>query len=228
MLPHHLSQTATTGILPNEPLAQFEIGSYRNFVYLIIDWDTRAAVVVDPQEDLGPILEGISKYNLNLEGILLTHTHHDHVAGVAGLLKQLSSLKVRVHADDRQRLKIPDEKVLLVRDGDRIALGKITLRALHTPGHSPGEICYFVETSTHSYLLSGDTLFIRDCGRTDFEGGSNVQMFESLGRIKELPPETIILPGHHYQRECASTLSIELIQNAPLRCRSVQELESLP
>lgn len=78
------------------------------------------------------------------------------------------------------------------------------------------------------FLLTGDTLFIRDCGRTDFEDGDNEQMFQSLQRIKKLPPATVILPGHHYQPETASVLELELLESAPLKCRSVEELAGLP
>ena len=105
--------------------------------------------------------------------------------------------------------------------------------AIHTPGHSAGELCYRLEATDlkgelRTYLFTGDTLFIRDCGRTDLETGSNAQMFESLQRLKKFPPDTVILPGHHYVRECASTLSREMETSPPLRCASIQELEALP
>ena len=106
-------------------------------------------------------------------------------------------------------------------------VGSIRVRVLHTPGHSAGECCYFFENGG-KYLFTGDTLFIRDYGRTDFADGSNEQMFASLQRIKALPPETVILPGHHYVRECASILSKEIVESPPLRCGSVEELASLP
>ncbi|HUP57216.1 MAG TPA: MBL fold metallo-hydrolase, partial [Bdellovibrionota bacterium] len=160
--------------------------------------------------------------------ILLTHTHHDHVAGVPELVSRFPDAALRVHTGDSHRLS-PElqRRARPVGDGEMIAIGELSIKALHTPGHSAGEISYLIQTRPPC-LLTGDTVFIRDCGRTDFESGSNDQMFASLQKIKRLPPETIILPGHHYKPECASTLGRELVESPPFRCASVEELASLP
>lgn len=227
-LPRHLSLNDPQGAVEGETIAQFELGSYRNFVYLILDWKTREAAIVDPQSDLEPPLGWLERNGFRLSRILLTHTHHDHIAGVPELKRRFPALPLHVHADDARRLRNVAPE--LIGDGAEIPLGQLSIRAMHTPGHSAGELCYFIQgwAGTPPYLLTGDTVFIRDCGRTDLESGSDEQMFASLGKIARLPPETVILPGHHYARECASTLARELRESPPFGCKSVEELRSLP
>lgn len=233
-LPAHLAGFEAQGLLPQEPIAQFELGNLKNFIYLILDWASRKAAIVDPQRDLKPPLEALAKHGFELTTILLTHTHHDHVAGVDPLLKQMPHLEVRVGEKDLHRLGKAAQahpQLKIIADGEKFSIGALEILAIHTPGHSAGEMTYFIkpqEGALVPYLLTGDTLFIRDCGRTDFPDGSNEQMFASIQRVKRLPAETVFLVGHHYQRECATTLAAELKASPPFLCRSVQELVSLP
>jgi glyoxylase-like metal-dependent hydrolase (beta-lactamase superfamily II) len=229
-LPSHLAETCALGAVNGEPIAQFEIGGYKNFVYLILDWETKKAAIVDPQTDLSAPLNFLKKHHFQLTGILLTHTHFDHIAGVPQLIKSYPDLPLYVHPGDLHRLegKAFDPKpIRKLQDKDQIMIGKTQIEVIYTPGHSPGECCYFLPGKP-PYLLTGDTIFIRDCGRTDLEGGSNEQMFQSIQKIKTLPPATIILPGHHYRPECASTLKKEIVDSLPFQCQSVQELSALP
>ena len=229
-LPPHLSGKHALGEEENEPIAQFEIGSYKNFVYLILDWAQKKAAIVDPQYDLTGPLDCLKKYQFELTSIFLTHTHFDHIAGVPELAQLFPQVPIIAHRQDLHRLDsrtMSRAKVKAIRDGDKVAVGDLIVEVLHTPGHSAGECCYFIQ-GTPPYLLTGDTLFIRDCGRTDLESGSNEEMFQSLKRIKRLPSETVILPGHHYQPECASVLSKESKESPPLRCANVGELAALP
>lgn len=220
--------TATVGQMP---VAQFEIGNLRNFVYLILDWSTREAAIVDPQKDLSAPLDALRTHGFRLTHVLLTHTHHDHIAGVPELARTFPEVPIAVHDSDLHRLPASVRtraKILKLRDGESLRIGTLELQSLHTPGHSAGESCFFLPATVPPYLFTGDTVFIRDCGRTDLESGSTKEMFESLQRIKKLPSETVILPGHHYARETASTLQKELQESPPLRCQSVAELEALP
>jgi hydroxyacylglutathione hydrolase len=227
MLPIHLSGIEPQGFQTSEPVAQYQLGDLRNFIYLILDWKTKKAAIVDPQSDSTPI-EDLNKHGFELVGIFLTHSHHDHVAGVPGLLEKFPNLPIYVHPTDATRLS-PNAKraVKPLADQQSVSVGSLSIKVLHTPGHSAGECCYYFERD-RNYLFTGDTLFIRDCGRTDFSDGSNEEMFSSLQKIKRLPPDTIILPGHHYVKECASVLSKELMDSPPLRVKSVAELAALP
>lgn len=231
-LPAHLDSHEATGAHINEPIAQFEIGNYKNFVYMILDWQTKKAAIVDPQHDLSKLTNVLDQHGFELTSILLTHTHADHIAGVPELVNRYPSVPVCVHRGDLHRL--PDVvqnkgAIRLLRDGDTVSVGNLQVKALHTPGHSIGECCFLIESGTdHPYLFTGDTVFVRDCGRTDFETGSNAELFQSLQRLKKLPPKAVILPGHHYGSDCASTLADEMRESAPFQCKSVDELAALP
>ena len=231
MLPLHLASQEAQGCVAQEPVAQWQLGNHRNFIYLLIDWETKSCAWFDPQKDLPPVLAAIQEHGLKLERVLLTHTHHDHIAGLQWLAHKVRNLPLHVHAGDLHRLDpevIRGYKIQSVKPNEMITVGSLSVKALHTPGHSAGECCYFVEAKGRKYLFSGDTLFIRDCGRTDFPDGSNEQMYASLQNIKALPDDTVILPGHHYQPECASTLAREKRTSPPLLAKSVDDLAALP
>lgn len=210
-------------------LAQYELGRHFNFVYTITDWNTRTAALVDCQEDLSPIFSDLKKKGVELKQILLTHTHWDHVAGIPELLKTHPTLPIYVHERDTFRLKDwPQENLRIFNDSTKsVFVGKTEVEIFPTPGHSAGGCCYLLRGDPPQ-LLTGDTLFIRNCGRTDLETGNTTQMFESLQRLKQLNPQTEIYPGHHYTPEFSSTLAIELTTNPALQCASVEELERMP
>jgi glyoxylase-like metal-dependent hydrolase (beta-lactamase superfamily II) len=231
MLPTHLAGNHATGLLAHQSIAQFEIGDLRNFVYLILDWPSRTAALVDPQKDLTLPLSCLRANGFKLGRVLLTHSHHDHIAGVQELARAFPEVPISVHPADLHRLPSAVRslgRIEKLADGNVIQMGRLEIEVMHTPGHSAGECCYFVRNTQPPYLLSGDTIFVRDCGRTDFPDGSNAEMFDSLQRIKKLPAETVILPGHHYTVEVATTLERELAQSPPFNAGSVSELEALP
>jgi len=236
MLPDYLARDEAQGLLrEGQPVAQFELGDYKNFVYLVIDWSARAAAMIDTRAEWEPIRDALQRHSLRLERILLTHSHHDHVPGLPVLLKEFPEIPVHAHPLEFSRLdaskvRLPRERLTEIREGEMLSVGRLRLQAHHTPGHSPGEISYRLEArdGQPQFLFTGDTLFIRDCGRTDLPGGSNEQMFSSLRWIASLDPDTVILPGHHYARETAAVLHRELAESAPLRCGSAEELALLP
>jgi hydroxyacylglutathione hydrolase len=180
---------------------------------------THDAVVVDPGDEVDRILEIIARHKLNIRAIVSTHTHIDHVGGLAAL-HRATRAPVLIHDADlglyrnldvqAQWLGIPTPEKLVLRDfvkeGDVLDIGSFLVRVLHTPGHTPGSISLVVERSHNteqagrsqaSRLIAGDTLFHGSIGRTDLPGGSFPQI---IGSIKEklltLPDHLIVYPGH--------------------------------
>ncbi len=234
-LPAHLDQAYAQGLHSGHPVAQWELGMHKNFIYLLIDWTSKDCVWLDPQSDLEPVLSAMDQHSLRLSGIWLTHTHHDHVAGLPKLLREFPEIPVYVGQGDLHRLS-PELKASprlnVLQGGETLEVGNLSVQALATPGHSAGAISYFVPAQQSlgtcpPLLFSGDTVFIRDCGRTDLPTGSDSQMYATLQKLKSLPPETLLLPGHHYQKECASTLAAEFRQSPPFLCASEEELTAL-
>ena len=162
------------------------------------------AYIVDPGQEGERIIGLLAKKGLEPAAILLTNAHFDHITGIAALQKAFPELPVYVHSADRKMFghpfnQMPSEYASIgtpanLREADDISLELPELKVLHTPGHTPGGICYYL--SEDKLLLSGDTLFARSIGRTDFPGGSMPEMLASLKKLMELPRDTIVIPGH--------------------------------
>ncbi len=206
-------------------LKQMELGPMQNFVYLVGDPVARECVVVDPAWEIDTIVETAARDDLRLVGALVTHTHQDHVGGsleswgmagripgVEDLLERVP-LKVYVHKAEREFLKGFGSDLVQVDNHDTLKLGRLTLTFMHTPGHTPGSQCFLVD----GRLVSGDTLFIGSCGRTDLPGSDATEMYYSLTqRLAALPDDTILLPGHNYGGP-SSTLGAEKRENPFMR-----------
>jgi glyoxylase-like metal-dependent hydrolase (beta-lactamase superfamily II) len=206
-------------------LKQMELGPMQNYVYLIGDPEARQCVVVDPAWEIDTIVETAQRDDMTIAGVLVTHTHQDHVGGqlfgaeipgVEDLLEKVKA-KVYVHKAEREFLKGFGSDLQKVEGGTEISVGRLTLTFIHTPGHTPGSQCFLVD----GRLISGDTLFIGSCGRTDLPGGDPEQLYTSLTlRLGKLPDETILFPGHNYGGSF-STLGDEKRQNPFMRFTSL-------
>jgi hydroxyacylglutathione hydrolase len=210
-------------------LKQMELGPMQNFVYLVGDPATRECVVVDPAWEIDRIVQTASADGYTIKGALVTHTHQDHVGGnledwgmpgrIPGVeeLLSLGPAKVYVHKAEREFLKGFGSDLVKVDNHDTLQVGRLPLTFLHTPGHTPGSQCFLID----GRLVSGDTLFIGSCGRTDLPGSDPSAMYYSLTqRLGALPDDTILLPGHNYGGE-ASTLGREKRQNPFMRFASL-------
>lgn len=194
-------------------LHTLKLGHMENFVYLIADHRSRQAAVVDPAWEVEKVIDFAQQQGLQITDVLLTHSHSDHVNGLTRLLGRCHAT---VHLSEAEanfwgrRL----ETAVLHHDGDIIHLGDTDIKVWHTPGHTPGSLCFYLK----GHILTGDTLFVFGCGRCDLEGGDPAEMYKSLARLgTELPPETIVHPGHHYATQMTSTIAEELKGNPFMR-----------
>lgn len=194
-------------------LKQLEVGPMENFVYLVGNPQTHQALVVDPAWQVDTILKAAAAEDYEIVGALISHHHYDHTNGIEDLLKTLDC-KVYVNKHDAEFVKQAKPNLVVVDHGDEISLGDIKIKCLHTPGHTPGSQCFHVQ----NHLVSGDTLFIKGCGRCDLPGGDPEQMYYTLTqKLMTMDPATVLLPGHNYAEVPTSTLGSELKQNPYLR-----------
>ena len=187
-----------------------------NFVYLIGDRETGDAVVVDPAYAVDDILAVARADDMQLTGVLATHYHPDHVGGsmmghtIEGAADLLERHGVHIHvnreeADGVKSVTGVSDSDLVVHDsGGTVMVGEIPIELIHTPGHTPGSQCFLVDGN----LVSGDTLFLEGCGRTDLPGSDVTQMYDSLQTLGRLPDETVVFPGHRYSFHSSSTIGI--------------------
>lgn len=202
-------------------LRQMELGPMQNFVYLLGDREAGECVVVDPAWEIETVVRTAESDGMRITGVLITHTHPDHVGGrlfgldipgVEALLERVPA-KVYVHRAEREFLRGFGSDLVPVEGGTELRVGRLTVTFLHTPGHTPGSQCFYVD----GRLISGDTLFIGSCGRTDLPGGDPEEMHRSLTqRLARLPDETILLPGHNYGGP-SSTIGAERRDNPFMR-----------
>jgi len=198
-------------------LKQMKIGPMENFVYLLGDTKSKEAAVVDPAWDVPLILKEAEEAGLKITTALVTHTHQDHVNGL-GELVDLTDARVFVHKKEAGVLKAVLPNVKRIESGDEVAVGNLSIQFIHTPGHTPGSQCFYVEDR----LIAGDTLFIGSCGRCDLPGGNPEEMYWSLShQLKRLPDSTILFSGHHYAENPTSTMMHEKSHNPFLKCQSL-------
>jgi hydroxyacylglutathione hydrolase len=185
-----------------------------NFSYIIADDATREAAVVDSSFNAGEITRILKAENLKLKYIINTHGHSDHTAGNAEL-RSIFNAKIVAHKLSRINAAVK------VDDGDVIRIGSIPIKVIHTPGHTPDSICLLVDNQK---LLTGDTLFVGECGRTDLPRGNSKSMYHSLfHKILKLNDDVEVYPGHDYGSKPSSTIGEERRSNYTLEPRSLAE-----
>jgi hydroxyacylglutathione hydrolase len=210
------------GLPPAPEVLQLEVGLLQNFCEILWCPDTRAAAVVDPAWEVDRLLGEADRRGLKLELVLVTHTHNDHIEGVEEIVRKTGAT-VAVHPNEAARVHPMASKLLDVRDRLDIAIGKRGVRALETFGHTVGGTCFLAD----GYVVTGDVLFVRGCGRTDFPGGSTAALWQSLQRLAALPEETRVYPGHDYGPTPTSTISAELRENPYLLCETFEQFRDL-
>ncbi|MEN6464916.1 MAG: MBL fold metallo-hydrolase [Syntrophaceae bacterium] len=207
-------------------LKQMQVGGMAVFAYLIGCPETGEGLVVDPAAGIDQIIAEAKANKINIRYIVNTHGHVDHISGNADM-KNRTNAEIIVHSEDAGMLTSTPGMVLrmfgakpsppadrTVKDGDTIQVGNVNLKVLHTPGHTPGGMCLFVD----GHVITGDTLFVGGVGRTDLPGGSWRVLLKSIQeKLLCLPDETMVLPGHNYGSTRTSTIGKEKKMNAFLR-----------
>lgn len=189
-----------------------------NLSYLIID--RNVAALVDPGMDPREALSLIEEKVLILEYVILTHHHIDHSSSTCLVVDETGATVIG-SVNCLKELGIDGS---IATEGEPIILGSKVIDVIETPGHTPGGICLKVD---EKYLISGDTLFIGDCGRCDLPGGSLKEMFESLQKIKGLKDDLIVLPGHDYGPMISDSLGDQKRTNPVLLARDLVSFSSI-
>jgi glyoxylase-like metal-dependent hydrolase (beta-lactamase superfamily II) len=206
---------------------QIEVGNFAVFCYLIGDEETQEGLFIDPADDADRLLSEAKSQGIHkIKYIVNTHSHVDHVMGNAAMVKKTGA-KIIIHEEEGPYLtKTPSDLLMmfratsspkadiLVKEGDIIRVGKVELKVLHTPGHSPGGMSLYVD----GMVFTGDTLFVGSVGRTDFPGSSWETMEASIRKkLYALPGNTAVLPGHNYGSTPTSTIQHEKRTNPFVR-----------
>ncbi len=202
----------------NQPIQLFDPAS-STYTYLAFDEATRDAVIIDPvDEQLNRDLAVLKENNLKLVWTIETHAHADHITS-AGLLAEHAGAKTAAP----EGCGIGTAAVQL-RHGDVLRFGGQELKALHTPGHTAGSMCYL----WGEHVFTGDTLLINGCGRTDFQSGSAADLYRSLTEaLFALPDNTTVWPGHDYQGRTHSSIGAEKLGNARVTGRTLAEFTEI-
>ena len=205
-------------------IIQTVTGSYQVNTYLVSCPETREGFIVDPGGDAEKIKQMVMDNSIKVKYILNTHGHADHILANKEL-KDAFAVPVCMHRADAEffikpeiqkisekelGLAAPGSTDIKLNDGDLLKVGNLEILVIHTPGHSPGSVCFLVEGN----LFTGDTLFVGDVGRSDLVGGSFDTLLQSIKeKIIVLPGDTTVWPGHNYGEPPTSTLAWEMEEN---------------
>jgi glyoxylase-like metal-dependent hydrolase (beta-lactamase superfamily II) len=176
--------------------------------YLVADEASGEAVIFDaPNDTVGPLLEEAKRRGLRVIGLWLTHGHFDHVADHAEVVAAFPEAKVLIHRLDEPKLRRPNAMAMFlpfsipprgadayVEDGQKLKIGGIEVEVIHTPGHAPGHVMYYMPSA--KVLIGGDLIIMGAVGRTDFEDSSPAELNKSIRRVMKLRGDTQLLPGH--------------------------------
>lgn len=196
-------------------LEQIPVGPHKNFAYLVGDKRSGQSAVFDPAWEVEKII-GVAEARgvPDIRFIINTHAHFDHIEGNKELAARTGA-KIVMHQSSLAK------KDVGVGDGGSLKIGSfVELRFFHTPGHSPESMCIQVNDLA---LLTGDTLFIGECGRVDLPGGDASALYDSFAKIKSLNKGLIVCPGHDYGVSTSSTLAEQISTNYTLEARSREE-----
>ena len=189
------------------------------YTYLLASRRGGEAIIIDPVlEKVDRYLQLLEELDLKLVKAVDTHVHADHITGLGALRDRTKCITIMGEQSQ------VDVVSMRVADGDHISVDGLSLQVLHTPGHTDDSYSFLMEDR----VFTGDTLFIRGTGRTDFQAGSSIAQYESLfGKLLKLPDETLVFPGHDYKGDTVSTILEEKLYNPRLQVSSAQEYAAI-
>lgn len=204
---------------------QLEVGMLQNFNELIAN--NGQCAVVDPAFEVDRLLREAAARGWRITTVLVTHTHPDHVDGVEEVVKATGAT-VYVGAGEADALKraAPSAAPIGLHGGEKLRVGDLVIEAIATPGHTRAGTSYLIHGDELA-VVTGDTLFVGGCGRTDFPGGDPRVLWQSLQRLAALPEETRVYPGHDYGQTPTSTIGWERASNPYLLCPSEEAFVAL-
>lgn len=185
-------------------IQQIVLGEFATNCYIVSPSESGSCILIDPADNAKQIQTLLERKGLSPEAILLTHGHYDHLLAVPGLQSHWGDLPLYCHPLDCPKETVeydmgqefPTVAALinrkLLKDNQHLFLAELGITVLHTPGHTKGSVTFAIEDA----LFTGDTLFYRSIGRTDFAGGNDIQMMKSLKRLAELSGNYRVFPGH--------------------------------
>jgi glyoxylase-like metal-dependent hydrolase (beta-lactamase superfamily II) len=196
---------------------QLQVGNMQNFTYILEDEKTGEAILVDPSWDLDMVEQLITRNNLKIKYIVNTHHHFDHTIG-NDAMANATGAKIIQHEASTLKHDIA------VKDGDKIRFGESEVTVFHTPGHSKDSICLVGDGK----ILTGDTLFVGNCGRVDLPGGSANELYHSLFDVlAKLDDSLVMYSGHNYGTKPISTLREQKETNFVMEPRTEEEFVEL-
>ncbi|HEY7226650.1 MAG TPA: MBL fold metallo-hydrolase [Nitrososphaeraceae archaeon] len=191
-------------------IAQILVGSMLNFSYVVYDEKNGTGAIIDPSWDLQKILAILDKNNITAKYIINTHTHFDHILG-NDHIAEITKAEIIQHEKSTQKKDRP------VVDHENVNIGTVNLQVLYTPGHSEDSICLIVD---NQFIITGDTLFVGNCGRVDLPGSNPGKMYDSLSKITKLDNSLVVYPGHNYGSTPTSTILNEKTHNPMLNFKT--------
>jgi glyoxylase-like metal-dependent hydrolase (beta-lactamase superfamily II) len=192
-------------------IVQVPAGEMENFSYLVYCPASGRGIAVDPSLAPEKLLAAAAERNIVLEVLVNTHGHRDHIAGNDRII-EATGARLAAHPADVPRADIP------LTEGTLITISEERVKVLHTPGHTPGSIVL----NPPGALITGDTLFVTRVGRADLPGSDPEELYRSLRRLAEFPPETHVYPGHDYGPRPVSTIGFERENNPYLQCPNLE------